>query len=75
MSIDHPDLPHFPASDPPTPTEKESLREKIARQTQEFLDKGNIIKEIDHTSNKTWGAPVTLSRKEQVKTMKRKQKD
>ena len=73
--ITHPDLRHFPKHDPPPKTEKEIERDRIARQTAEYLAKGKEIKEIDHTANKTWGVPVKLSRKEQLQTMRRKQKD
>lgn len=72
MTIDHPDLPHFPEHDPPSSSEKESMREKIARQIQEYLANGKVIHKVDHTANKTWGEPIKRTRKEQIQTMKRK---
>ena len=69
--ITHPDLRHFPSTDPTTLSKKDKERERIARQTEEYL-KANKIKEVDHTANKTWGQPIKLTRKEQVETMKRK---
>ena len=65
-------LRHFPKKDPKSPSGRETMREKIARQTREYLARGKTIEQVDHTANKTWGEPITRTRKEQVATMKRK---
>ena len=65
------DLRHFPQYDPGKLDNNEAHK-RIEREIAEYLASGKTIKQVDHTANKSFNEPLKRTRKEQIKTLKKR---